>query len=213
MSDAKSHWETVYKTKGAESVSWFQREATVSMDLITRVVPDTSARIIDVGGGASTLVDGLRANGYSNVSVLDLSASALMQARARLGDRAAAVAWIEGDVLSTTLPEAGFDVWHDRAVFHFLTRAADRQKYVEQVRHAVRPGGHVIVATFADDGPSRCSGLPVVRYSSTSLHHEFNGGFQLIESVPERHVTPNGQTQSFIYCLCRFLANTRTRAA
>jgi ubiquinone/menaquinone biosynthesis C-methylase UbiE len=213
MSDAKSHWDEIYKTKGSEHVSWFQREAKVSMDLITRVAPDKSARIIDVGGGASTLVDGLLATGYSNVSVLDLSASALAQGRSRLGNAAVAAEWIEGDILTANLPEAIFDLWHDRAVFHFLTSAADRHMYIEQVQRALRPGGHVIVATFAEDGPTRCSGLPVVRYSSASLHHEFDGGFELVESISERHVTPSGQTQSFVYCLCKFVGNTTTRAA
>ena len=213
MTDQKSHWETVYRTKRPTDVSWYQREPTVSLELIRRGAPDTSARIIDVGGGASTLVDSLLRAGYSNVFVLDLSATALAETRTRLGDRASRVQWLEGDVLSGTLPEAAFDLWHDRALFHFLTNAGDRAAYVAQVRRAVRPGGYVLVATFAEDGPLRCSGLPVVRYSAETLCDEFDGGFELIDSVREQHVTPGGSTQSFIYCLCRRVPSATTRAA
>jgi ubiquinone/menaquinone biosynthesis C-methylase UbiE len=201
MTDQKAHWETVYRTKRAEEVSWFQREPTISLDLISRAAPETSARIIDVGGGASRLVDGLSHLGYSDVTVLDLSPTALAQARARLGDAATRVRWLEADVLDARLPEAEFDLWHDRAVFHFLTSPGDRDAYREQVRRATRPGGHVLVATFAEDGPTKCSGLPVARYSAEALHNEFGSAFQLIESIREPHVTPAGTLQSFVYCL------------
>ena len=201
--DAKTHWDTIYRTKPPHELTWFQREAQVSLALIRRVTPDFNARIIDVGGGASTLIDGLVAAGYRQLTVLDLSPAALDHSRRRLGATAADVAWVEGDVLSVDLPAGDFDVWHDRAVFHFLTSAADRARYVERVRHAVKAGGYVLVATFADDGPTRCSGLPVTRYSATALHQEFGSGFRLVESVLEEHVTPSGATQAFIYCLCQ----------
>jgi SAM-dependent methyltransferase len=209
----KAHWEALYRTKRPEEVSWFQREPTLSLDLIRRAVPDLSARVIDVGGGASTLVDGLLRAGYANVTVLDLSAAALAQARARLGDAASRARWLEADVLSAELPDAGSDLWHDRAVFHFLTAPEDREAYIAQVRRAVRPGGHVLLATFAEDGPTRCSGLPVMRYSADALHQEFDGGFELLESVRERHITPAGTPQSFVYCLCRFVPFASTQAA
>jgi len=205
VTDQKTHWENVYRTKRPDEVSWYQREPSLSLELIRRAVPGPSAQIIDVGGGASTLVDGLLRAGYSNLTVLDLSATALAESRERLGESAARVQWLDDDVLSATLPEAAYDLWHDRAVFHFLTNVADRAAYVAQVRRAVRPGGHVLVATFAEDGPSKCSGLPVARYSPETLHHEFAGGFELVESVREQHVTPGGSTQSFLYCLCRFV--------
>jgi SAM-dependent methyltransferase len=213
MTDPRAHWETVYRTKRPTEVSWYQPEARLSLELIRRAVPDTLARIIDVGGGASTLVDGLLHDGYSNLSVLDLSTIALAEARRRLGDSASRVQWLEDDILSAALPEAAYDLWHDRAVFHFLMHAGDRASYVAQVRRAVRPGGHVLVATFAEDGPLQCSGLPVARYSAETLHREFDGGFELVDSVRELHVTPGGSTQSFQYCLCRFAPHVSSRAA
>lgn len=199
----KHHWETVYERTPADAVSWFQPSAERSRALIQRVAPDRDAPIIDVGGGASVLVDELLRLGYRNLTVLDLAGSALDIARARLGTAASSVNWVEGDVRTVRLPESEYAVWHDRAVFHFLTAAADREKYVAQVRHSVRPGGFVIVATFAEDGPAKCSGLPVARYSAESLHHEFGGSFDLVAAEEERHQTPTGTQQSFIYCLCR----------
>lgn len=211
--DAKTHWETIYRTKQPHEVSWFQREATISLALIRRVAPELTVGIIDVGGGASTLVDGLVAAGYRDVTVLDLSSSALQIARQRLGAAAQDVTWLEADALSADLPPGRFDVWHDRAVFHFLTSATDRAAYIGQVRKSVRPGGHVLVATFADDGPTRCSGLAVARYSASGLHHEFGSGFRLLESVREEHVTPGGKQQAFVYCLCQMDPASRNAAA
>ena len=201
--DPKAHWEHVYRDKPPTKVSWYQPHALRSLDLIRRVSPPPSGAIIDVGGGASTLVDDLLDAGYHDLTVLDLSATALAEARARLGARAGDVRWIEADILTAPLPRAGYSVWHDRAVFHFLTAPADRARYVRQVRSAVRSGGFVIVATFADDGPTRCSGLEVHRYSPEALHAEFGAPFQLIASEREEHVTPGGGRQAFIYCLCR----------
>jgi SAM-dependent methyltransferase len=201
--DPKSHWETIYRTKDVHEVSWFQPEARRSLDLIMRVCPDRSAPIIDVGAGASVLVDNLLAAGYQDLSVLDLSEAALGISRDRLGTDSAKVKWIRADVLRAQFDEGAYAVWHDRAVFHFLTDATDRQAYVEQVRRAVSPGGHVLVATFAEDGPEYCSGLPVVRYSAEGLHSEFGTDFQLVRSEHEDHRTPGGAEQSFLYCLCR----------
>lgn len=201
--NTKQHWESIYQTKGASEVSWFQPEARLSLRLIQEAVPDRAAAICDIGGGASTLVDGLLASGYSAISVLDLSGRALDTARHRLGALAPDVRWIEADVLDVDLPPESLDVWHDRAVFHFLTDPLDRQRYVTQVRRTVRPGGHVLVASFADNGPTRCSGLEVVRYSPESMHGEFGPDFRLLSSTRETHITPDGARQEFVYCLCR----------
>jgi len=201
--DPKTHWETIYRTKDVHEVSWFQAEARRSLDLIARICPDRSAPIIDVGAGASVLVDNLLAAGYRDLSVLDLSEAALEISRERLDTDSAKVKWMVGDVLQVDFDQSAYTVWHDRAVFHFLTSASDRQAYVEQVRRAVRPGGYVLVATFAEDGPEYCSGLPVVRYSADGLHSEFGTDFQLVRSEHEDHRTPGGAEQSFLYCLCR----------
>lgn len=197
------HWERIYRTKEPTQFSWYQPEARLSLDLIRRVAPDPATPIIDVGGGASTLVDGLLDAGYRDLTVLDVAPSALAIARQRLGDRAAGIRWVAADVLQAGLPAAGYAVWHDRAVFHFLTRRPDRAGYVAQTRHAVRPGGHVIVASFSPEGPPRCSGLEVARYSPEAMHAEFGEGFRLLDSVREDHHTPGGALQAFVYCLCR----------
>jgi len=201
--DQRAHWEHVYQTKRPDQVSWFQAEALLSRQLIEEVAPDRSAHIIDVGAGASTLVDGLVRAGYRNVTVLDISPAALDIAQRRLGLDAASVRWLADDVLSATLERASLDVWHDRAVFHFLTDPADRSRYVAQVRSAVRPGGYVLVATFAEDGPTRCSGLDTARYSPDALHREFGDAFALVDSRREVHSTPSGAQQAFTYCICR----------
>ena len=201
--DPREHWERIYSSKEASEVSWYQPEATLSLELIQRVAPEPGAPIIDVGGGASTLVDGLLDAGYRDVTVLDLSAAALDVARQRLGDRALQVKWVAADVLRTPFVSRGFAVWHDRAVFHFLTEQADRDRYVAQARAAVRPGGHIIVASFAPEGPQRCSGLEVVRYSPDTMQAQFGADFRLLDSRREEHHTPSGATQAFVYCLCR----------
>jgi SAM-dependent methyltransferase len=211
--DAKTHWEQLYQTKGPDQMSWFEPEATLSAALIQRVAPTRNEEIIDVGAGSATLVDGLLAAGYHRLTVLDLSAAALEQARRRLGERASAVEWREADILDAKLAERSFDVWHDRAVFHFLTDAADRRAYVSQLRHALRPGGFALVATFAADGPTRCSGLEVARYSPDSLHAEFGDDFRLLTSEQRTHLTPWGAQQAFTYCLCRYDPHARTRHA
>jgi ubiquinone/menaquinone biosynthesis C-methylase UbiE len=200
--DPEAHWETLYRTKTAEQVSWYRRHLDVSLNLIERAAPARSEAIIDVGGGESTLVDDLLERGFSNLTVLDISAAALEVTKQRLGSRAGAVGWIAADIRNAVLPDSSCDVWHDRAVFHFLTTQEDRRRYVHQVLRAVRPGGYVIVGAFGPDGPRRCSGLEVVRYEAAGLHGQFGSPFRLVESVPEVHVTPWGTTQQFVYCLC-----------
>ncbi|HEX4986567.1 MAG TPA: class I SAM-dependent methyltransferase [Burkholderiales bacterium] len=203
----KDHWETVYSTRPVTQVSWFQEHAGPSLQLIVQAGVSRQASIIDIGGGTSPLVDDLLDAGYGNVTVLDISRTALETAKARLGRRAALVRWIEGNMLEAALPAHAFDVWHDRAVFHFLTQPQDRQSYVRAVLHAVKPGGLVIVATFAEDGPERCSGLPVVRYSAENLHGEFGEPFVLLGHEKEAHRTPAGNVQQFVYCFCRRTAS------
>lgn len=205
--ESKQHWDHVYATRAANEVSWFQEHAALSLKLIRDAGVPASASIIDVGGGASTLVDDLLAAGYGNVSVLDLSAAALAAVRSRLGSRAAAVRWMEANVLEFDFAQHAYDVWHDRAVFHFLTNEEDRHAYVRAVLLAVKPGGLVIVATFAEDGPTQCSGLPVMRYSADELHAEFGEPFQLLGHEQESHHTPTGEEQKFVYCFCRKLAS------
>lgn len=201
--DTKTHWEHIYETKAPTQVSWYQEHARYSLQFIQNTGVQKTDHIIDIGGGASTLVDDLFADGFQHVSVLDVSGAALQLARQRLGERAANVNWIEADITQADLPAQAYDLWHDRAVFHFLTQPADRQHYVEAVRYSVRTGGHVILATFAPDGPDRCSGLEVVRYSPESLHSEFGEDFEVVDSTRETHHTPFGTEQRFIYCYCR----------
>ena len=200
---AKTHWEQVYSSKPSEAVSWYQIHAELSLKMIKATSVPRSARVIDVGGGASTLVDDLLALQFSNICVMDLSAAALNRVQQRLGPDAKRVRWLEADVTQAQLDEHSVDVCHDRAVFHFLTSAEDRAAYVQQVPRTVKPGGHVIVATFAEDGPLQCSGLPVMRYSANALHAEFGKGFRLLQHERESHTTPLGTAQQFVYCYCR----------
>lgn len=200
---AKEHWEGVYSSKPTDAVSWFQAHAEQSLRLIKATGVPLSAALIDVGGGASTLVDDLLRDGYSNLTVLDLSAAALHAAKLRLGTRSSSVRWLEADVTQADLAVHAYDVWHDRAVFHFLTTAQERSAYVGQVLRSVKPGGHVIVATFAEDGPTQCSGLPVMRYRADELHAQFGEPFTLLQHEKEEHHTPFGTVQKFIYCYCR----------
>jgi len=201
--DKKQHWEKVYATKASDNVSWFQEHASQSLELIHSTGLGKDAAVIDVGGGASVLVDELMEEGYKDLTVLDLSASALDVAKQRLGNDANSIHWMVGDIINVELSQNRYDIWHDRAVFHFLTDPADRQAYVEQVMRAVRPKGHVIIATFAEDGPEKCSGLPVMRYRPETLHAEFGEAFQLVKHNKELHHTPFGTEQKFIYCYCR----------
>ena len=198
----KAHWDRVYSTRSAQEVSWFQPHAEQSLGIIRRIGKGEPCRLIDVGGGASTLVDDLLDDRTFDVTVLDISAAALDVARQRLGPRAGRVHWLVGDITSIDLPAHAFDIWHDRAVFHFLTTPEQRSAYVSQVRRAVRPGGHVIVAAFGPDGPVQCSGLPVMRYAPDALHAQFGDAFELVEHVAEAHQTPARAVQQFVYCHC-----------
>lgn len=200
---SREHWERIYSSKPTNAVSWYQAHAQSSLRLIQATGVPKDGAIIDVGGGASTLVDDLLEAGYSRLTVLDLSGTALAAAKERLGSRASLVRWIEADVTKVDLPANEYDVWHDRAVFHFLTSAEDRSAYVRAVSRSVKRGGHVIVATFAEDGPSECSGLPVRRYAPDELHSEFGDTFALVSHEKEEHVTPFGKLQKFVYCYCR----------
>lgn len=199
----KDHWNLVYSTKTTNAVSWYQLHAEVSLRLIREIGMERRASIIDVGGGASTLTDDLLARGYTTLSVLDLSAAALDAARHRLGALAASVSWIEADITTELLPENCYDIWHDRAVFHFLNCVEDRAAYLRNLSRALKPGGHIVVGAFAEDGPTQCSGLTVQRYSVESLYAEFGSAFSLVRTETEQHRTPAGAIQSFVYCCCR----------
>ena len=200
--DTQAHWDKIFGTKTPTEVSWFSPHLKTSLALIERVGGETSASVIDVGGGQSTLVDDLLARGYRNVTVLDISQAAIRHTRDRLGSNSDSVQWLVADITQAELPARSYDVWHDRAVFHFLTKPTERLAYVRQVTSAVKPGGHVIVGTFGPEGPHMCSGLDVVRYDAESLHGEFGPRFRLIESSRELHRTPFGTTQQFLYCYC-----------
>ncbi len=196
--DRKSHWEQIYRTKASDGVSWFQAEPTLSLRLIEAAGHGPAGRVIDIGGGDSRLVDCLIQRGFCGVTVLDVSSAALARAKARLGKRQAEVTWIEADVTGDWSAPA-VDLWHDRAVFHFLTEREDRARYVAHLREGVKPGGAVVIAAFALDGPEKCSGLPVVRYCAETLGTELGADFLLAETANELHRTPFGTTQSFCY--------------
>lgn len=202
MPDRKAHWEQVYSTRKPHEVGWYQAYPEIPLHLIASTGMKKNEAIIDVGGGASNLVDALLENGYQDVTVLDLSAAALEATRARLGAASSQVKWLVTDITSFT-PAQPYTVWHDRAVFHFLTDATDRQHYLAAARAALPPGGHLIMATFALDGPSQCSGLDVARYSPESLQQEVGEGFTLAESFGGLHITPSQGKQS--YTFCRFI--------
>ena len=199
----QEHWEAIYGTKGPQDVSWYRPHLDRSLKFIDQAGLTFDSAIIDVGGGASTLVDDLLARGYRAVTVLDLSEAAIAQAQARLGPSAARVTWIVGDITRVELPEQRYEFWHDRAVFHFLTDQEARDRYVSRVRHALKPGGHIVVATFGPDGPERCSGLLISRYSPEGIHDQFGNQFAKIGSDEEVHHTPWGSEQEFVYCYCR----------
>jgi SAM-dependent methyltransferase len=198
--DSKIHWEKVYQTKAAHEVSWYRSHLEKSLALITLAAPNLTAEIVDIGGGEATLVDDLIDRGYQHLSILDISQAAIDTTRQRLGEVADRINWLVADITKVDLPTQKYDLWHDRAVFHFLTLPTQRAAYVRQVLHAVKPGGHVIMATFGVDGPEKCSGLEIVRYSSASLQAEFGDRFQLLATSTELHETPFQTTQQFLYC-------------
>lgn len=200
----KDHWEAIYADKDETEVSWHQERPVMSLRLIEQTGLGPTDPIIDAGGGASHLVDALLDRGFTDVTVLDLAGAALAQARARLGERAEAVNWIEADATAWQ-PERTYRLWHDRAVFHFLTEPADRAAYLERLKAAVPAGSQVVIATFGPDGPERCSGLPVVRYTPEGLHETLGPGFGLQAVQTETHRTPAGTPQEFVGCLFRRL--------
>ncbi len=196
--NAKDHWNRVYQTKAPDDVSWFQTEPSTSLKLIKSTGVQKNEGIIDIGGGASTLVDFLLDLGFKRLAVLDISATALAHSKERLGKRGAHVDWLEADV-TEFVPRQKFSVWHDRAVFHFLTNKENRNRYVETMRRTLWPGGHIIIATFALDGPIKCSGLDVARYDAKTIADELGPEFKLIEQTDETHVTPWNTEQRFGY--------------
>lgn len=194
--DRQNHWQNVYETKGERDVSWFQEIPQISLDLVHATGVRADASIVDVGGGASHLVDALVTEGFCSITVLDLSEKALAKSRNRLGLRGRKVTWIVADAMAWR-PDRHYDLWHDRAAFHFLIDASERAAYAASVRHVVRPGGHVIIGTFAPDGPERCSGLPVARHDAGSIGELLGSSFALIETRREDHRTPGGSIQRF----------------
>jgi len=196
----QSHWEHVYQTKSPRETSWYEPHLAASLDWITRAAPDPSAAIIDVGAGESTLVDDLLARNYRTLSVLDVSETAIERSRARLGAAAQTIRWIAADLLEAALPSHAYDIWHDRAVFHFLTEPDKRQIYLRQLMGSLMPGGHAILATFGPQGPEKCSGLPTQRYSADSLRLELGAAFRPIHDALIEHETPFGTKQQFLYC-------------
>lgn len=200
MNSEKQHWENIYRTKSSNHVSWYAPHLKRSLDGILKLRLPHKAKIIDVGGGASTLPDDLLTNGFQNITILDISAEALKVSKDRLGKNAEQVSWLEADVRAVDLGENSFDLWHDRAVFHFLTHPKDRSDYIRVLNKAVKPDGYVLIATFGLNGPLKCSGLDIVRYSPPSLQAELGNGFKLRESFSEIHKTPFDTTQEFVYC-------------
>ena len=197
--DRKKHWEQVYSQRQSTEVSWYQQHPEGSLELIDATGVKQSASIVDIGGGASTLVDFLLKAGYKHLSVLDISPAAIKQAKSRLGSNESKVEWIEQDITEFKTDRC-FDVWHDRAVFHFLTDEKDRTSYVKAMLSALNIGAHVIIAAFDANGPKKCSGLKVMHYSPEKMSAVLGGSFQLIETRTENHLTPGGASQGFVYC-------------
>ena len=200
MKGLKTHWENIYKTKFSKDVSWFKPRLDKSLELILKHGLSKDVAIIDVGGGASTLPDDLLDKGFKNITVLDISTEAIKVSKDRLGKKASFVQWIEADITQASLKPSHYDLWHDRAVFHFLTSVHDRRKYIDQLKQSLKSGGHAIISTFSLKGPLKCSGLEIIRYSSETLCAELGDLFNLIESFEENHPTPFGTAQAFVYC-------------
>jgi SAM-dependent methyltransferase len=204
MSDEnrQAHWDEVYTSKSENAVSWFQESPALSLELIKLAGATSASAIVDIGGGASRVVDGLIANGFEHATVIDLSEAALASAKKRLGPNARHIKWVTADVTKWE-PSEDYDIWHDRAAFHFLTEGADRIAYTRRLKTALRSGGHFIIGTFALDGPERCSGLPVIRYDAAGLSAEIGPEFELIATRPHEHITPRGATQRFQFSAFR----------
>ena len=205
-----THWQQVYDSKAEAQTSWFRPHLDESLRLIDALRLPVEAPVIDVGAGRSTLVDDLLERGFIDVTALDISHAALAQAQARLGNASRRVRWMEGNVLEAQLPPARFDLWHDRAAFHFLIQAEERARYVALCARSLRVGGFALVSTFAADGPEKCSGLPVCRYEAADLAAEFGPGFETLAHSHELHHTPFDTTQNFTYLLLRRINNQMT---
>jgi SAM-dependent methyltransferase len=201
--DRRHYWEQVYATRQAEKLGWYKPRLDTSLAWIMALDPDPRAAIIDVGGGASTLVDDLVDEGFESITVLDVADTALQVSRRRLGHQADLVMWLSGDISEYRLPASQFDIWHDRAVLHFLTNPADRDAYVANLRRALKPGGHAIIGLFAPEAPPKCSGLPVQRYDHKALADVLGDAFELLEHRKESHTTPGGVEQMYLYCRFR----------
>jgi SAM-dependent methyltransferase len=200
----KEHWEQVYSSKPADRLGWYKPRLQTSLDWISALGLEPDTPVIDIGGGASTLIDDLLGQGFSAITVLDIAEPALALLRTRLGDKAAVVNWLCGDITSMELPEDAFGLWHDRAVFHFLTEASDRERYKATLARSLRSGGHLIIGTFAPEAPPKCSGLPVQRYDLELLCDTLGDEFELQRHRKEMHITPGGVEQMYLYCEFRF---------
>jgi SAM-dependent methyltransferase len=196
----KDHWEKVYSTKSTQKLGWYKPHLQTSLSWIRGLNLAVDAPVIDVGGGASTLVDDLLEAGYRSITVLDISEKAASSVKARLGKKAELVTWLEGDITSVDLPTHYYELWHDRAVFHFLTEHEQQRKYRDNLLRALKPGGHLIISTFAPEAPAKCSGLPVQRYSPEQLENTVGGEFELKHHLKELHITPGGVEQMYLYC-------------
>lgn len=203
MFNQKSHWENIYKTKSVKDMSWYEPHLNKSLDFILELGLSKDSKIIDIGGGASTLPDDLLANGFKNITVLDISEEALKVSKDRLADKANSINWLEADVAGALLKPSYYDVWHDRAMFHFLTKPEDRKKYVNNLGKALKPGGYALMATFGSNGPLKCSGLEIVRYSPERIAEGLGDIFKQEKCIIETHKTPFNTTQEFLYCLFR----------
>lgn len=196
----KDHWEQTYSSKSAERLGWYKPHLQTSLSWITALKLPTDAPIIDIGGGASTLVDDLLEVGYQSISVLDISENALSAAKARLGEKAQLIDWVAGNITTVELPAQHYELWHDRAVFHFLTEPDQQRQYRDRLLSALKPGGHLVIGTFAPEAPSKCSGLTVQRYDSELLQNTLGDEFELIRQDKEMHTTPGGVEQMYLYC-------------
>ncbi len=200
MNTSQDHWEQVYSTKTTEKLGWYEPHLQTSLKWINDLGLSKDAHIIDIGGGVSTLVDDLLGKAYKSITVLDLSKSALSSVKVRLGKAADSVTWLEGDITTIDLPEQYYELWHDRAVFHFLTVLEQQRKYRDNLLKALKPGGHLIIGTFAPEAPPKCSGLSVQRYSPEQLENTLGGEFELKRHHKELHITPGGVEQMYLYC-------------
>ena len=196
----KDHWEQVYSTKPTEKLGWYEPHLRTSLSWIKGLSLAVDAPIIDVGGGASTLIDDLLDAGYRSITVLDISEKALSSAKARLGKKAELITWLDGDITSVDLPIHCYELWHDRAAFHFLTMHEQQRKYRDNLLKALKPGGHLIIGTFAPEAPPKCSGLPVQRYNPEQLENTLGGEFEIKRHHKELHITPGGVEQMYLYC-------------